>query len=78
MAKEKWQAQEVINGKSCICLIKHQHREGCKFRAAATCGVGIACTDHNRDVCPICDPCTCDSDDGGIDPATVGRFFYKI
>ena len=45
----------------CICAIKILHKEGCRFRRAATCPVGIACDDHNRDVCPICDPCDCSS-----------------
>ena len=42
----------------CVCEIRRQHRDGCKFRAAATCPVGIAC-EHGVDVCPTCDPCTC-------------------
>lgn len=45
---------------SCICPIKKNHKTGCRFRRAAICAVPIEC-DHGRDVCPICDPCTCDA-----------------
>lgn len=43
---------------SCVCRIKKNHSKDCKFRLATTCAVGIEC-EHGRDVCPICDPCTC-------------------
>lgn len=43
---------------SCVCEIRDTHADGCKFRAAALCSIGIEC-EHGRDVCPICDPCTC-------------------
>lgn len=43
---------------SCVCAIQKRHDETCKLRIAATTPVGIEC-DHGRDVCPICDPCTC-------------------
>ncbi len=43
---------------ACVCNIQKNHGEACRFRIAATCPAGIAC-DHGRDVCPICDPCTC-------------------
>lgn len=43
---------------ACICAILRDHIDGCSFRRAATCGIGIEC-DHGRDVCPTCDPCTC-------------------
>jgi hypothetical protein len=43
---------------ACVCSINRRHNEGCKFRRAATCPVGIACR-HDRDTCPDCDPCTC-------------------
>lgn len=46
---------------SCVCRYKIAHDEKCKFRIAATCAFGIACDEHNRDVCPICDPCTCEA-----------------
>lgn len=42
----------------CVCGVREQHKEGCRFRAAMTCPVGIEC-EHGHDVCPICDPCTC-------------------
>jgi hypothetical protein len=44
---------------SCICQIQKEHVEECLFRKAATCTIPIACEQHNRDTCPICDPCTC-------------------
>lgn len=43
----------------CVCGIRESHEDGCDFRRAATCAVGIEC-DHGHDVCPICDPCTCE------------------
>lgn len=42
----------------CICGVRKQHKEDCPFRRAMTCPVGIEC-EHGREVCPICDPCTC-------------------
>lgn len=50
---------------ACVCEIKANHVEKCRFRIAATGPVGIAC-DHGRDTCPICDACTCP-------PAKQGR-----
>lgn len=47
---------------SCVCRIIESHEERCPFRLAATCAVGIEC-EHGRDVCPTCDPCTCESTD---------------
>ncbi len=46
---------------SCVCGILADHVEDCMFCRSATCAVGIAC-EHGRDVCPICDPCTCDEE----------------
>jgi hypothetical protein len=47
---------------SCVCRIKAIHVEDCRFRRAITCAVPIEC-DHGRDVCPVCDPCTCPDDE---------------
>lgn len=44
---------------ACICNILKDHAEPCLYRRAATIPIGIAC-DHGRDVCPECDPCTCE------------------
>ncbi len=44
---------------ACVCNIEQNHAVECKFRIAATGSVAIEC-DHGYDVCPICDPCTCD------------------
>jgi hypothetical protein len=46
----------------CICEVKKQHDEDCPFRRAMVCAVGIEC-EHGREVCPICDPCTCGEPD---------------
>ncbi len=51
-------ACDVCGHYGCVCAIKVAHVEDCSFRRAATCAVGIEC-EHGRDVCPICDPCTC-------------------
>lgn len=49
---------------ACVCKIIEKHKPDCRYRKAATCVVGIEC-DHGRDVCQICDPCTCDGGDRG-------------
>lgn len=36
------------------------HHEKCLFIKAATCAVPIECN-HGFDVCPVCDPCFCDT-----------------
>lgn len=43
---------------SCVCNVISNHHPECKFRRATAGSVPIEC-DHGRDVCPICDPCTC-------------------
>lgn len=45
----------------CVCDIKKNHQEKCKFRKAATCVVGIEC-EHGYEVCSTCDPCTCNKE----------------
>jgi hypothetical protein len=42
----------------CVCDILRDHKEGCQYRRSVTCAVPIEC-EHGRDVCPICDECTC-------------------
>ncbi len=34
------------------------HGNACKRAAAILCAVGIEC-EHGRDVCSVCDPCSC-------------------
>jgi len=46
---------------ACVCAVSKGHAEGCKLRVATTCTVPIEC-EHGRDVCPVCDPCTCGAD----------------
>jgi len=48
-----------LPGAPCRCTYEAEHDPGCPFRRAATCPVGIEC-DHGHDVCPVCDPCTCE------------------
>lgn len=43
---------------SCICESLKKHTSSCKFLAAVKCPIGIECP-HGYDVCPLCDPCTC-------------------
>lgn len=43
---------------ACVCEIRRAHEVACKYRIAAAGAVPIEC-DHGRDVCPLCDPCTC-------------------
>ncbi len=45
---------------ACVCKILADHKEGCPYRRSATCSVPIEC-DHGYDVCPECDPCTCEA-----------------
>jgi hypothetical protein len=44
---------------ACVCDTLREHKDGCQYRLAVTCAVGIECK-HGYDVCPECDPCTCD------------------
>lgn len=44
---------------ACVCSINEAHKPDCKFRRAATCTTPVPCARHNRDTCPVCDPCTC-------------------
>jgi hypothetical protein len=43
---------------ACVCNILATHNEKCLYRLATT-GVAIEC-EHGYDVCPRCDPCTCE------------------
>jgi hypothetical protein len=43
----------------CICYQARQHKEDCPLRLSMTCAIPIECAEHDRDVCPICTPCTC-------------------
>ena len=50
----------------CACAEARQHKKECVYRLALTCAIPIECEEHKRDVCPICDLCTC----GGQDATT--------
>ena len=43
---------------ACVCATKAAHADGCAYRRAVTCPAAIEC-EHGYDVCPTCDPCTC-------------------
>lgn len=43
----------------CVCNQARQHKEDCPLRLSMTCAIPIECAEHDRDVCPICTPCTC-------------------
>lgn len=43
----------------CVCRQLRGHAEECPYRRAVVCPVAISCEDHGRDVCPVCDLCTC-------------------
>ena len=45
----------------CICVQARAHAKDCQFRVALTCAIPIACEEHDYDVCPICDQCSCKS-----------------
>lgn len=48
---------------ACVCGIRKAHPDPkCRFRVSSTCAVPIEC-DHGYDVCPMCDPCTCQPDE---------------
>jgi len=44
----------------CVCSIINRHDKACPYRLAAACSIAIECI-HGYDVCPVCDPCTCES-----------------
>lgn len=45
---------------ACVCAIMAAHEEGCRYRKAVTCAIGIECDCRlQRDVCPVCDACDC-------------------
>jgi len=43
---------------ACVCAQSKAHAAACRYAIALRSAVGIEC-DHGRDVCGICDPCTC-------------------
>jgi hypothetical protein len=46
----------------CVCLQVRPHKLYCMYRKSMTCPVAIPC-DCGFDVCPKCDPCTCEGPD---------------
>lgn len=44
----------------CVCAVARTHKKDCRMRKALTCAIPISCEPHGLDVCPTCDPCTCD------------------
>lgn len=49
---------------ACVCATVRDHDEGCPYRRAVTCAAAIEC-EHGYNVCPRCDPCTCERSHGG-------------
>lgn len=47
---------------ACVCAVRKEHVESCRYRIARASSVAIEC-DHGYDVCPTCDPCTCPRED---------------
>lgn len=45
---------------ACVCATLAQHHPKCRYAIAMRSPVGIECI-HGFDVCPNCDPCTCES-----------------
>lgn len=43
---------------NCVCKIKKNHKERCRYRRAAVLSFEIPC-DHGFQACKECDPCTC-------------------
>jgi hypothetical protein len=39
-------------------VLSVNHKTSCRFRRAETCALPVEC-EHGYDVCPKCDPCTC-------------------
>lgn len=37
------------------------HEDDCRYRIATECAIPIEC-DHGYDVCPECNPCTCEEE----------------
>jgi hypothetical protein len=52
------QACSVCRRFACVCMARKNHRDDCKFLRAVSGPVAIEC-EHGRDVCGVCDPCTC-------------------
>ena len=44
---------------ACVCEVRKIHQAACRYRTAMACPVSIHCN-HGYDVCPECDPCTCE------------------
>lgn len=47
----------------CVCEVKHWHHKNCLYARAVCCAVPIECELHGFDVCPTCDPCTCEKEE---------------
>lgn len=48
---------------TCVCTEARKHKTDCFLRLAMTCPIPIECGKHGVDVCPTCDPCTCEGPD---------------
>lgn len=49
------------------------HQRSCEYRRAAVAGLTFEC-EHGRQVCQICDPCTCEKAELSLLPPVVMPF----
>lgn len=56
-------ACEVCGFFECVCGVRKLHTENCRFRKVAECYFSFACDEHDLDICPECDACTCGGHD---------------
>lgn len=60
MPQEKIRAARCVVKRSLITNpVFAPHHRRCRLFVSANCPIGIPCP-HGFDVCPKCDPCTCD------------------
>jgi hypothetical protein len=66
---------------ACVCNVQATHKETCRYRVSTQCPVAVAC-EHGFDVCPICDPCTCNDpepeDDDSLAPTDNAHVGFGI
>lgn len=55
-----------------IVIDPDRHVSGCTMRLALTCAVAIECR-HGYDVCPTCDPCTCEKERNRVKRGETGQ-----
>lgn len=43
----------------CVCIIRKIHESNCYYKKIAESFVAFSCKEHNLEVCPECDKCSC-------------------